>query len=780
MDMIREIVRWLRSSGCTRGERSLCAAGRLASVAVLSLVFTLSYAQPKADYYTATTLDGKSGRNLELALRDIIYPHTKVKYNHLWEAYETTDPGPADSIPSGHGQGKDLVYDMYAWMSQFPKFYSDKDHSQTGGINREHSVPNSWWGGEAGNDIAYTDLHHLVPGDGAANNAKQNYPLGEYKPGMTLSWPTETKSNEGGSEYMKKDGHDHSQMPCHANASHVWNVVGDGYGGADKVFEPADQYKGDFARMYLYVVCAYEGIDWKVTHMFETVGGHTEIRDWALDLLLKWHRDDPVSDKERARNNAVESIQGNRNPFIDYPDLVEHVWGNKKNEAFSLEGAASAYDSRYSTRPSAEWKLDGTKVASIEAECGEPFTSPTLEVTAQGTYATTYTSSDGDVATIGQTGNVTIKAAGTTTITATVTSGGDTRSEAIASYILTVVKSKDVACYLLETFDGNTGTGGNAGGWSGNIAQASVKSDDSDWSFTKGFGANKCIKLGSGNEAGAATTPELTFTGDAIITFRAGAWNGESEVTTMNISATTGTLSQSSVTLGKGSWTEYRLYITGVTGTTQITFAASANKSNRFFLDEVSITSGYVRGVNTANIGTLCLPRVFEKPSTMTLYNIVSKDADKIYYEENTEDIVAGRPYLFRSTEANVVLSFRGNETAAGSHNGLVGSFEGCTIPENDGNYILSGNRLYIVDGPFSCGTNRAYIHLADVPESSGVKAALSFELECEDPTGIVSVRSLSPEEASGGNTIYNLNGVRVNSNYKGIVIVNGKKCLIK
>ena len=175
-------------------------------------------AQPQASYYPASALDGKNGRALELALQAIVYPHTRLSYNYLWTAYETTDPGPvspsADSIPASYtGSNTQLVYDMYAWMQWFPKFYEDGDHSQTGGINREHCVPNSWWGGEDGNAIAYTDLHHLFPADGAANNAKGNYPLGEYMSGLTLSWPTETRTYQG-TPYMD------AEHVC----SRVWDV----------------------------------------------------------------------------------------------------------------------------------------------------------------------------------------------------------------------------------------------------------------------------------------------------------------------------------------------------------------------------------------------------------------------------------------------------------------------------------------------------------------------------------------------------------------------------
>jgi len=310
---------------------------------LILLYFSVVYcaivvAQPQPEYYTSNTLDGKNGRELELALRDIVYPHVRLSYGDLWEAYITTDTAPIDSVPSGYTK-TDLVYDMYAWMRYFPKFHSDNDHSQTGGINREHSVPNSWWGGENGNAEAYTDLHHLVPADGAANNAKSNYPPGEKSEndGLTLSWPTQDKYHNG-HLYVSKD------HVC----SRVWNVpagMQDNFGDAAKVWEPDDIYKGDFARMYLYVVCAYEGrINWKTNYMFTSdSNNNTSIEPWALELLLKWHRNDTVSRKELDRNNAVESLQHNRNPFIDFPELVEYIWGDKNTESFSLADAKCSY-----------------------------------------------------------------------------------------------------------------------------------------------------------------------------------------------------------------------------------------------------------------------------------------------------------------------------------------------------------------------------------------------------------------------------------------------------
>ena len=171
------------------------------------------------------------------------------------------------------------------------------------GLNREHSLPKSWWGGSQSTP-AYTDLNHLYPSEAAANQAKNNYPLGKVT--------GNTKFNNG----VCKVG------------------PGQNSGGAQYVFEPADEYKGDFARTYFYMVTCYQNMSWKYTYMCRD-GVYPSLQQWAIDLLLQWHRADGVSQKELDRNEQVFLIQNNRNPFIDYPELAEYIWGNKKGQAFT-------------------------------------------------------------------------------------------------------------------------------------------------------------------------------------------------------------------------------------------------------------------------------------------------------------------------------------------------------------------------------------------------------------------------------------------------------------
>ena len=242
--------------------------------------------------------DGKKGAALKTALRDIVQTKTELDYDYLWTAFRTTDK---------RSDGK--VWDMYSNITNFT-FGTDQagNYQKEGDVyNREHSFPKSWFGGEI--KPMYTDLHHMYPTDGYVNNRRDNYPFGE------VSNPT--YSSEGG---FSKLG------PCSYS----------GYTGT--VFEPNDMYKGDFARTYFYMVTRYEEKlpDWYSNYSDSraTLDGKTYpgLKAWQLNMLMEWATNDPVSEKEINRNNAVAGIQGNRNPFIDYPGLEQYIWGTNTDD----------------------------------------------------------------------------------------------------------------------------------------------------------------------------------------------------------------------------------------------------------------------------------------------------------------------------------------------------------------------------------------------------------------------------------------------------------------
>ena len=159
---------------------------------------------------------------------------------------------------------------------------------------------------------------------------------------------------------------------------------------------------------------------------------------------------------------------------------------------------------------------------------------------------------------------------------------------------VTWTENKNVT-FFYESFDSCEGTGGNDVQWSGSIATSTVRTDNNaNWTFENEGGANACVKLGSSSSLGKATTPKLGInTSTAKLSFKAGAWDGSNENTTIKVTANNGgTVEPSTITLKKGQWTDYTCTISGATETTTLTFAASQASKNRFFLDEVMVYYG--------------------------------------------------------------------------------------------------------------------------------------------------------------------------------------------
>ncbi len=282
-------------------------------------------------------LNGKNGAALKQAVHEVINPHTTVSsYSNLPKYFQVTDVYPRS----------DKWWDMYSNVTRYAPSFS--------GLNREHSFPKSWWGGSQSTP-AYIDLFHLYPADGPANQAKSNYPLGEVA--------NATKLDNG----VCKVG---------------YPVTGQG-AGAQYVFEPADEYKGDFARTYFYVVTCYSNLTWAKNYRWMLQqDDYPTLAPWAYELLLKWHREDPVSEKEVDRNELVYGYQNNRNPFIDFPDLAEYIWGNKRGENFIVSTGVTPGGQAILTAPVAETTLDFGEVAvGSEAKAllffkGENLSSP--------------------------------------------------------------------------------------------------------------------------------------------------------------------------------------------------------------------------------------------------------------------------------------------------------------------------------------------------------------------------------------------------------------------
>jgi len=253
-------------------------------------------------YYASA--DGMSGYALKTELYNIIKNHSSQGYGALWTFYNSNErdnyyenDGSLLDIYSENPSGND-AYVYSNSSSQCGSYNSEADC-----YNREHSFPRSWFGGAV--EPMNSDVHHIFASDGYVNSQRGNYPYGEVG---SATFTSQNNSKLGSP------------------------ISGLGYSGT--VFEPIHEFKGDLARAYFYMATRYQNViaNWENNSSTSDAvlnGTANQVfESWALNLLKNWHQQDPVSQKEIDRNEAAYSYQGNRNPFVDHPELVTEIWGN--------------------------------------------------------------------------------------------------------------------------------------------------------------------------------------------------------------------------------------------------------------------------------------------------------------------------------------------------------------------------------------------------------------------------------------------------------------------
>ncbi|MCR4847803.1 MAG: endonuclease [Bacteroidales bacterium] len=251
------------------------------------VVVTMAFAQAPANYYNSA--NGLTGNQLKIALHNIIKGHTSISYGQIWNAFWSTD-----------NKGNSVVWDMYSdrpggtppYTYQLGTDQCGSYNSEGDCYNREHSWPSSWFNDQS---TPRTDMHHIFATDGYVNNRRSNFPFGEVR---SATWTSQ-------------------------NGSKLGSCKTPGYSGT--VFEPIDAYKGDFARAIMYMSVRYYSEDsgWGSSDMTNK----STILPWAIDMLLRWNDQDPVSQKEIDRNNAIyNDYQHNRNPFVDHPEYARMIW----------------------------------------------------------------------------------------------------------------------------------------------------------------------------------------------------------------------------------------------------------------------------------------------------------------------------------------------------------------------------------------------------------------------------------------------------------------------
>lgn len=330
---------------------------KIYSILVLFVVAT-ALGQAPANYYNSAT---GTGYVLKTQLYNIIKNHTDQSYPGLYTTYQTSDV---------KSNGK--VWDMYSncdfTFGTVANGGNQDNGTDPGGecvlFNREHTVPQSYFNSAT---PMYSDAHFVLPTDKVVNAKRDNYPFGVV----------------GNASWVSGNG---SKLGPNLNSGYSA-----GYSGI--VFEPIDEYKGDIARVLFYFVTRYEtqlagfysgsnagSIQSK--NMFDGTAARS-FSPTFLNILLEWNRQDPVSAKERARNNAIYARQGNRNPYIDNNNYVTLVWGHPLSTAvFDIATAVTVYpnpSNEHRISIDSEITLDEIELISINGQIMQQVKNPIRE-----------------------------------------------------------------------------------------------------------------------------------------------------------------------------------------------------------------------------------------------------------------------------------------------------------------------------------------------------------------------------------------------------------------
>jgi len=400
-------------------------------------------------------------KNLKTILKNGQKYYSYDSGNAIWQIYEIADrdweKSPASSTTYGtynsstnkitgysygtsssSSKNNPYIHALYINRNVTNQTTAWDDHQQTQwGINREHVWPKAEGFEDSGAGGARGDPMHLMAGNGYANNIHSNYYYGYVN--------TSSSYTNCGSKYSNLSG----------------NLRGTSktLGGSTSVFEPQDCDKGDIARAIFYMVARYnylsssdsDGIDSNNPNLALT----QSLNDWAssgyssttsttgkmgiMTDLLAWHKADPVDEYEIHRNNLLyTNYTNNRNPFIDFPEWADYIWG-------TVSYSGSTYNS-YSSTPTGYASPNSDTINGYNSGGGETVSvtgvslntnSTTVEegkdVTLTATVApsnatnqgVSWTTSDSSIATVSG-GIVTGVSEGSATITVTTSDGGYT------------------------------------------------------------------------------------------------------------------------------------------------------------------------------------------------------------------------------------------------------------------------------------------------------------------------------------------------------------------
>ena len=275
----------------------------LATAMAANYTATLKMAGAASGYYGSAVTSSASA--LRTSLHNIIDDHTKVSYTGIWSVIAQAEQDPMNS---------NNVLEIYKNAS-YPKVLAGNNN-----YNREHSWPKSLgFPNDGSTNFAYSDGHHLMASDIAYNSARGNKYYGNCPSGCT-EYTTQANFNQGGGSGV---------YPGNSNWT---NSV---------LWQTWNKRKGEAARAMFYMDIRYEGgtngntgsaepnlaLTDTASLITQSTGNTTGTAYMGLlSVLLQWHIDDPVDDREVLRNQIVFNAQGNRNPFIDHPEWVKCIY----------------------------------------------------------------------------------------------------------------------------------------------------------------------------------------------------------------------------------------------------------------------------------------------------------------------------------------------------------------------------------------------------------------------------------------------------------------------
>jgi len=564
------------------------------------------FAQIPAGYYD--TALGKKQAELKTAL------HLKIRVADVpsygsgagstWAAFAKTDVRPEDGT----------VWDMYS-----NNHIAFNGVSAASGMNIEHSFAKSWWGDGR---QASKDVMHLAPSNSTANSAKGSWPMAVVN-GTTSFTNDVIKVGKSGSRP----------------------------GGEITAWEPADEYKGDFSRAYMYMVTAYEDYStlWTGNSVNQLDNNtYPVFEQWTVDMLLKWSEQDPVSQKEITRNNEVYKIQGNRNPYIDYQLMGEYVWGKLITVPFTTDGNV---DYPYLSTPSSGTNIDFGKVSYQQTGTSTLLIKAlnltgNLSVTVGGTDAanftprtTTITKAQAEAGfdliinfaaqTIGvQTASLAISGGGITGTSVNLTATGTDEFMALpanqvtaSSFVANWTASAEATGYTLNIYSL----------LSDGVAQSVTLLEEdflsglpAGWA-SEGY-ANKAdmpgsIRMASGSQIGKIIFPVLDLSGmETTLTVQARQYSNDAGA------ELTATLNNQTLAVWPTGIANQDFTVSIPQGTASSTIALSAAAGKRLFVDYVKV----------ATKGTILTPVPFtgypKSTGNVLSYNIEGLESNSTYY----------------------------------------------------------------------------------------------------------------------------------------------------